>query len=80
MKKVKSIKKLDKEYEAIKTIVSGDTKFIAEAMYFLCYRIDSFVTFEKRLKLLLSDIEATYGAELNPKELFEKRFPEYFLN
>jgi len=76
MKKIKNIKKLEKEYEQIKTCGAGDTRFTAQALMFLCYRIDSYISFEKRLEMLLFDIETRFGSEMDPRELFEKHFPE----
>ena len=76
MKKVKSIKGLEKEFDAVKSVVSGDTKFIAEALMFLSYRLDGYISVEKRLQKLLFDVETRFGSEMNPKELFEKSFPE----
>lgn len=80
MEKVKNIKELEKRFDAINSSTAGDTRFIAEGMYFLCNKLDDYFSFEKRLKLLLKDIETRFGEEMNPKELFIKRFPEVDLN
>lgn len=50
MKQCKTIRELQSEFHTIKSIVSGDTRFGAQALMFMAERIDALGSPKKRAK------------------------------
>ncbi len=56
MKKVENIEELNEEFKGIKTVVAGDTRFTAQAILYLCEKMDELIaTVKPRPKRPLSD-------------------------